>query len=367
MNSLTLNIPISFETSFNNSRTEANLIPKYLLPHSDSIELIIEVEVIELETNIVTNEEKRVVFHTTSNLPTFANNIKLSYPLEGMTNFYKDEVNEEFIVLKQILYDYIEGTEADLKIKLCPKGSNSGQDVPFTVVDYGKKFTFDISPLLSIETHYELKVFEIKSAQEGQSQSERELLSIPFRTSKFITFEDKVATFDPITEPIGPFGNSDFSHKIQFSSEPFDDIEINKKLVKAELHSENYRQDIYNIYRSYTSHGDVYVEEFCFITQFPGCFDCVPAGLFLTKDIGKYNTNWTRDYGKNVAVFLKVYMDQIKNGLGYLPSGDVYDFYLAASNFRSNNSSGVRAPTDPNMILMYFTPDGTKMSVQEVK
>lgn len=363
LNSISQDIALPFDASFNESKNYVIIDPKYLLPHNDSIELIIEVEVLE-GSNVIHTEEKRVVFHTTPTLPTFANNIKTSYPLEGMSNFYKDEVGEEFIVLKQILYDYIEGSDADLKVKLCSKESNSCEDVPFSVVDYGKKLIFDISPLLTTEKFYELKIFELQSSQEGATQTERELLSIPFRTSMFASFSDKIASF----HPSALLGNFDFTHEIEFTEEGFDDIEINNRLVRAVLYSEDYQKLLHQEYQDYTNYTDEFIQQYCSgIDKLPGCFSCVPASVLLTKDIARYNAKWKTDYKKNVIGFLTPYFEEIRAGLGQLPPGEIYNFYSSYSNVRGNSTVKVRAEADPNMALMYFTPEGTKVSFQEVR
>lgn len=362
LKSLSLDIPLPIDVQFNNPGTLANIVPKYLLPQSDSLELTIEIAILE-GNDTIQKELKTAKFYTSNDLPTFANNIKYAYPTDGMLNFHIDEVDKEFIVLNQLLYDYIQGTEADLKLKLFLKGSTQGQDIPFTVEDYGLKFSFDISPLLNPVTHYELKIFEVESSQDGQSQEERELYKVSFRTSNFLTFEDKVEAFVESETSIFGFELS----KLDFSIEPFDEIELGNKQIRADLGEDDHLLSKYKKVEGYSTYSDNLIIAHCGVNRLPG----YPLGNLVINIKSKealYNRGRFADYVKNVKEYLTPYMEQIQENVN-LPNNEFYNFYLSGSigNARESNTSGTRAPSDPQLVMHYYTPDGVLVSSQIVR
>jgi hypothetical protein len=362
--SFEMNIPIT--NSFNRDMTIMTVVPSYLLPKGDTLDLSVIVDIFENGVLLQT-EEKAVTFYTTNTLPTFANNVSLSYPLEGMNYFYKDEVYEEFITLKQTLYDYIKGTEANLKIQICEKGSANGVNVPLTVSEFGRRISFDISPYLENLREYDLKVFEVEESLKEESQSLRELLKISFKTSTFSTFREKVESFEQ-QNPNTPF----FTHKVVFTSESFDDIEISKNLVRFGLETEGISSDYLRKLEGFTNYTDNCVKSILGLQKLPGCFHCAPAYTSINQDAIFYNVNYVNDFKLNVRRFIDPHISKIINHesdcwQSYEWIGSIYEFYLTTSpNFRDRNQSGTRAPEPPGIMMYYHTPDSRRVSAQKL-
>ena len=278
-----------------------------------------------------------------------------------MTNFHIDEVEKEYIVLKQILYDYISGTESDLKLKVFPKGSSNGIEIPFTVLNNGLRMEFDLSPHVQPLLEYDLKIFEVIYTEGEQSQSERELYKHSFRTSQFRKFADKVATFSE--------QNSQGYQYIDVLNEPFDNVELSKNLIRVSLDiSESSLQEIAKA-QQYETYGDNYIQQYCWIDNIPKCSNCSSGGTFYSLFSNKiiYQRGYFKEYVNKVKSHLFDYVTVVIVGNnGDIPELEFY-YWVLGYAWNPLTSSEVQknrfAPTDPKARLSYFTPEGKLTSI----
>jgi hypothetical protein len=196
------------------------------------------------ETKIAGSDEtKTVKFKTQASLDEIPKgNIGVSYPKDGMYNYYKEEdkSNKGFLILKQgqgyllnsLPDGYAESTVIIYKRGVADPNAPAAEDgdpgeqivatSPFSYNDGTKKVSFSMpNDKLEKETYYKMQFVQ---KHDYDSKKNKVLLTYYFRTSKYGTFYQKMNA-SQITSTKVP-GTFVYNMGVTGNDEPFDDKEM---------------------------------------------------------------------------------------------------------------------------------------------
>lgn len=213
-------IPVNFEPKVGMYQIQVN--PFYMFPANDSIEIHVKVKVLK-NGEFIAFQEETSKFYTMEGYDIIPeSNIIASYPMNGQYNFYKNQRDESYILLKQgmpeIFYDIPE--EMDQRIRI----TNSEGD--YRVMDYThdpqqNRISFDLTPYIEIDKIYRLELIRLKkgtwsesgnissqnalgsiesefSDSESNSPEQQILYQLFFRSSKYEFLHTKVDAIEAI-------------------------------------------------------------------------------------------------------------------------------------------------------------------------
>ncbi|MEM6769443.1 MAG: hypothetical protein AAF597_02565, partial [Bacteroidota bacterium] len=241
---------LGFDEQWSSDRTKVELLPYSLMPGNDSIELTVTVEV-RKGNNPVRTESQTIVFHTAEDYDYIPlSNVKYSYPVDGMYDFYaKEDVRREgFIQLRSGQASLLTGLpEGTIQYVLLKNTQGEEKTIPFNYDVVHRKITFPLADgTLTKGTYYEMSL-----VQEDEAKDRRELLApVQFRVSDYDKFNDKLAEVVNAPNAFGPsLGGAGFIAKRLQNGLFFDDVErlgagLDKPLVRisANLNSNYVRQ-----------------------------------------------------------------------------------------------------------------------------
>ena len=196
-------------------------------------------------------EEKTLTF-TTGNRPweISHDNIRYAYPIPGMTHFHIEEsTNKLYLYLKanQIYLENDLPAGYTLIGRLANANNNSVVEDNLEVSFYhpylgntyfddeeeypGSKIFIDYPTLMQVSSDYTLSIFAVGDGSDPDLGDEAEVIRIPFSTSMYPTFAEKIATFNQSSDTYHDGGNEfaeDDWLEVQYTvPEGFDEIEMN--------------------------------------------------------------------------------------------------------------------------------------------
>jgi len=353
------NEKIKFTQQWNLKKTSLKLVPIYFLPPNHAIKMTVLVEV--FEGGIIVSTEERVVKFTTGGpLEVITeSNIKSTYPMNGMQNFHKDEVDKEYIELNQGAYDVLNQEDFNLFIRV-----NNDIEIPVVISKNSSLIEFDISSYLSPQTNNKIDLVRLpKTASKGEEGTETILYTIDFRTSKYNKFLDKMVQLKQ--SPIG------YENGMMYrtSDEPFDGFDTggsnNRSAVVVVPVNIPYD---YNNLRLIAANGymDNYTSEY-----YPGSKVRINIPLLEYKPsyAGDPNGITTNRLVNNSRGYLKSFYEPFINGVNgavntMIENGFVLDASVGWNLFYSyyQANPGKIAFGQPNVEVSYFLPNGKRVS-----
>ena len=211
---------IPTEIDVNEDGFQFALRPHYFLPPNDSVTVKAAVDIFFDDTYEKT-ETTEVTFATGELLEEIPKtNVAFSYPMANMQNFYQDEMKGRHGYVQLVAGQpfLLDDDEATYTVEVIAE-DGSKTIVPFEYNSWDYRINFTMPPLAN-ETAYELKLMrqvnipsEVYVQQAGPTETSdsttvpptmtgpnpangsKELFTIPFRTSKYDLFKDKMSDF----------------------------------------------------------------------------------------------------------------------------------------------------------------------------
>ena len=220
---------------YNQKKDIVSFIPHEVMPPQKSLVLKVKAYFVEhvngtttpYKVNGNTVEEEVVSTFTTGDAPNYVptSNVLFSYPMSNQYNFYKDEHGQSYIQLmmgqKYLFGDQVDKTKWTQLARIT--GNNATTEIPFTYNEAQKKIEFSVSNVVIPNTVYSFQIVNIPvgsttsqesgrdtsktSYNDGQvtikkntlsgnqtTQGSIEIFSLGFRTSKYNTFTEKMAS-----------------------------------------------------------------------------------------------------------------------------------------------------------------------------
>ncbi len=215
--------PMPTAWDLSEGRTEINVKPGYYLSPNTNYKLKIKLEV--KKNGIFQGIEEREVNFTTgidvSSIP--ESNVKGGYPVDGMRNFYRGQMDDESIDLVQGMYSLLNTNDGSkIELKLTPTGGTS-VTIPVKINEYYNKISFNITNNVEANKFYKIELVKSENKPAGRSSSTdtKILYTMYFRSSIYNTFGEKVQAINASTqESVYP------SNLRKALAEPFDHLEI---------------------------------------------------------------------------------------------------------------------------------------------
>ncbi len=272
------NYKIPFDTVYDKRYTTSlTLVPQDFLPANDSFTYSVKVKIFKNGTFFAA-QTRKAKFYTTSKMKNIPKeNIAYSYPINGMSNFYKKELtpSEGFIKLVSGQgYLFNNTSDGKVKAKFTKSDGTSFMEAVTYKYDY-RELIFDMDPAkFANESFYKLEIVQIieqttlgsnggnsrSDSNAGSSRStsslnpyknaaETVLTTIYFRTSKYNTFLEKMNSTGSLREENNPIlsrtnPEGDFQKYVLKSPEKFDEIELNEGLLEGGIILPPYRVQI---------------------------------------------------------------------------------------------------------------------------
>src|SRR5690606_14074899 len=236
---------IPMQQVYNEDKMHLELIPHYVLPTGDSITFIIQVKVFKNDVEISGLEgvDRTVGFTTIKNASIPESNVAASYPVHGMTNFYREQYNkhEGYVILERNQYDLVQlaGVEDLAVVISTPSTRYVGAA---TYEDNIKTIVFPLPPgALEPDMVHRVEVVLAKSElvpsgqgvtplSAGDYESMKKLLSLVFRVSNYETLEEKIGAIASSISLVIPIVMDNLYYECMAFpigiSEPFDEFEI---------------------------------------------------------------------------------------------------------------------------------------------
>lgn len=260
-------IEVYSELYFSTDHFSLEFDPSNFLPENDSLTFVISLDIYE-DGTFNANETKEVTFYTgtaPNYIPTY--NVSSSYPLDGMQNFYKDElVSRRGYIQLESGQEYLFAGKED-KIIARFSGTYGNAETSIEYDYYSNRIYFGI-PDLSNQTQYSLQIIDNSNvslyngfggggfvqgpaAPEAYGNGENVMLTINFRTSQYNTFKAKVDSYTAMSNAtVGrstyvinstePEGFDKFETEGQNNIPPF--VDLSPNLHEMSWFTLNYRQ-----------------------------------------------------------------------------------------------------------------------------
>lgn len=363
---------VDFKQIWENNESVVNLRPKYLLSAYQTNKITIFVDVFENQNKLVT-EKREINFTTGEELSNISESlISSTYPVNKMQNFYKDEVQLEYIELNQGLYSTLKDVNYNIFVKL-----DDDIYLPCTISDEASKIEFDITPYLQTETKYKLELVRIpkvndyaKMTKDSEESVEKVLYTINFRTSKYNKFADRVTNLSPLVQNPN-IGN------YRITDEPFDELEYkgNTKYGKLIIVNTEYNPSLFYYIDPILKHGysDDLIKENLHINSqiwlnaphpffslgYLGSDMSYSSDSQINRVYFKYHAAISYFYDKVAEQVSGIYDRLIESGLSPedIPENEFYKLRIAPKPGGSN----------PIYFLTYRLPNGKFVSNQEIK
>jgi hypothetical protein len=204
MRSLGGGYALSHEEVWTNGNTTLTLQPYRFFSGNDSIRVSVTIEVKKGST-VERTETQEVVFHTAGSYDYIpVTNVKYSYPVDGMYDFYPEEYNrrEGFIQLvtgqAEILTNLEDGQQNKILLESAD-GQQTMLSLEYDILD--RKIAFPLEPgTLTAGATYRLSV--VRTDDKGEVTKEL-LVPMHFRVSNFSRFAEKLAAINN-SPAVGP-------------------------------------------------------------------------------------------------------------------------------------------------------------------
>lgn len=217
---------LGFEEEWGDGNAFVKLTPYSLLPGNDSIRLTVTVDIKRGNTTERT-ETQSIVFHTAEAYDYIPlTNVKYSYPVDGMFDFYaqEDVRREGFVQLNSGQSSLLTGLPTGTSnYVLLEDAQGTEQTIPFTYDVVARKITFGLPD----GTLTKGMVYRMSLVQEDEAKERKELLApIQFRVSDYDKFNEKLAAAAAAPDAFGPsIGGAGFIAKRLEDGLFFDDVE----------------------------------------------------------------------------------------------------------------------------------------------
>ena len=285
------NNPIAGNIEWNTDKNLANFVANETLPPNSPIDVVVKVSFQKrrgngtwetMQQNGHTAQEIKQIQFTTGDAPDYipVTNIKYCYPVIDQKYFYKDESNTGYVKLKMgQSYLFPPKTDWTQHIDLIDDTGIVRQAQNVSYDSIAKKLVFNLPPMDN-QKHYHLKIistspqntndttqtddnYQTQDLGEGNLLETRdrqandvskgaedvEILDIPFSTSEYNTFADKITAKQNASSHGFVWTDNNLEHLFASfnNTEPFDEVELigntytdSKALIKYEAVLDNY-------------------------------------------------------------------------------------------------------------------------------
>ncbi|RPH33594.1 MAG: hypothetical protein EHM93_04740 [Bacteroidales bacterium] len=291
-------IPVN--TNWNSNRDVLALKPVEVLPGQKGLKASIKVHFQYQEGGVwkdyavngeVEGEESVVIFRT-GDAPDYITqgNVKYTYPVKNMVNFYKNEYGKSYIELNQGV-NYLFAKPGSWTYLARFSSSGNTLNMPVTYNSTTKRVELDVPASLTNSAIYQMRILRVPSGQsnlvvdknvtatetnlsEDQSITTKdiegtlseegltELYSLHFRTSKFNTFVEKMNNFSQRKASYFVGQGIALLYNFLEQSELFGKMEMENIVLEAYLDNNEWYNNSYKnlIYTNYPIRSDVTID-----------------------------------------------------------------------------------------------------------